>query len=197
MLLAAAQESGWVPYLLFESPGWLMVVLGVGFALTRIIGRRTGNKRLGHLSWIALGLVVLLFATSYFVTTPREKLSVALKELLLAVEDKKFDEVRALVGEEATIAFMGDEMTREEMISRIDRVKFDDIILLNSIALMDSEPNTGTTAFRVNAKGTINDFPGVNVSKWAVRWRYVDGQWVAIRFECIDMGEDALFNRPD
>ncbi len=83
------------------------------------------------------------------------------------------------------------------MIARVDAVQFDDIILLNSAALLDSEPNTGTTAFRVNAKGSFNDFPGVNVSKWAVRWRYVEGKWVAIRFECIDMGADALFNRPD
>jgi multisubunit Na+/H+ antiporter MnhF subunit len=196
-MLAEAVEVGWVPYLLFESPGWLMFFLALCFAVTRIVGRRTSNPRLIHLSWIAVGLIALLFASSYFVTTKREKLSVALKELLLAVEDKKFDEVRALVSEEAMIAFMGAELTREEMIVRVDAVEFDDIILLNSAALLDTEPNTGTTAFRVNAKGAVNDFPGVNVSKWAIRWRYVDNQWVAIRFECIDMGRDAFFNRKD
>lgn len=196
-MLAVAVETGWIPYLLFESPGWLMFFLALCFAGTRIVGRRTGNPRLIHLSWIAVGLIALLFATSYFVTTKREKLTIALRDLLLAVEDKKFDDVRALVSEEAMIAFMGAELTREEMIARVDAVQFDDIILLNSAALMDTEPNTGTTAFRVNAKGTVNDFPSVNVSKWAVRWRYVDGKWVAIRFECIDMGRDAFFNRED
>lgn len=197
MLTLANAQSGWVPYLLFESPGWLLAGLAICFAVTRIVGRRTGNPRLMHLSWIAVVLIAAVFAASYFVTTKREKLTVALRELLQAIEDKQFDDVRALVGEEAMVAFMGDELTREQMIGRIDAVAFDDIILLNSAALLDNEPNTGTTAFRVNAKGTINDFPGVNVSKWAVRWRYVDGKWVAIRFRCIGMGEDAIFNRED
>jgi len=174
-----------------------MFALAICFAVTRILGRRSDNPRLMHLSWIALGLIALLFASSYFVTTPREKLTVALRDLLLAVEDKRFDDVRALVDDEAMVAFMGDELTRDEMIQRVDKVEFDDIILLNSAALLDTEPNTGTTAFRVNAKGAVNDFPGTNVSEWAVRWRYRDGEWVAIRLACIEMGAELLFNRKD
>ena len=55
----------------------------------------------------------------------------------------------------------------------------------------------GITGLRVNAKGSVDDFPGINVSEWAIRWRYDDGQWVAIRLECVDMGADVLFNRED
>ena len=70
MLISAAQ-SGWVPYLFFESPGWLMAFFALCFAATRIAGRRTGNPRVMHLSWISLGLVALLFAASTFVRPPR------------------------------------------------------------------------------------------------------------------------------
>ncbi|MEM9348073.1 MAG: hypothetical protein AAGB26_15805 [Planctomycetota bacterium] len=206
-MLAQAAQSGWLPYLLFESPGWLMVPLAVIWAGTRITGRRTGNKRLMHLSWIALGLVAAVFASSYLVTTQREQLGGALKELLLAVEDKDFDAVRTLVDEQATIAytgkenarpsFMKDELTREEMIGRLDQVRFDDIILIGSSAALDKQRDHGITGMRLNVKGTVGDYPGTQVSEWAVRWKYVDGRWVAIRLECIKIGADALFNRPE
>ena len=196
-MLADAAQSGWAPYLIFESPGWLMACFAFCFAATRILGRRTGNPRLMHLSWIALGLVVLLFAASYFVTTPREKLAAALKDLLLAVEDKRLDDVRARIDEQAMTQFMGDELTREQVISRIDSVKFDDIILLSSSALMDKQQGFGITGLRVNVRGTVADFPGTQVSEWAIRWQEIDGRWVAVRLECLKTGADALFNRPD
>ena len=205
-MLASAAQSGYIPYLLFESPGWLMAGLAVFFAVTRILGRRTGNKRLMHLSWIAVGLIAALFASSYFVTTPREQLSVALKELLLAVEDKRLDDVRTLIDEQATAEYVGDEsappflsvvLTREQMLALIETVRFDDIILINHAAMLDAQDGYGTTSLRVNVKGSVGDFPGTNVSIWGIRWKYVDGRWVAIRFECIEFGGDAWFNRPD
>jgi len=196
-MLADAAQSGWVPYLLFESPGWLMAGLAVGFAVTRILGRRSGNPRLLHLSWIAAGLIGVVFALSTFVTTPREELGVTLKELLLAVEDKRLDDVRQMVDEQAMVQFMGDELTREQMLARIEAVQFDDIILLGSSAVMDKQQGYGITGLRVNAKGTVADLPGTQVSEWAIRWRRVEGRWVAVRLECIKIGVDALFNRPE
>lgn len=197
MLADVAGQSGWVPYLLFESPGWLMVVLAVMWAGTRIIGRRTRNPRVMHLSWIALGLLAAVFAASYFVTTEREELNVALKELLLAVEDKRLDDLRGMVDEQAMTQFMGDELTREQMLARIDSVEFDDIILLGSSALLDPQKGYGSTGLRVNAKGTIADYPGVNVSEWMIRWRRDGDRWVAVRLDCTKFGADALFNRND
>ena len=205
-MLASAAQSGWVPYLLFESPGWLMAGLAVFFAVTRILGRRTGNKRLMHLSWIAVGLIAALFASSYFVTTPREQLTVALKELLLAVEDQRLDDIRTLIDEQATAAYVGEEsappflsvvLTREQMLALIETVEFDDIILLSSYDELDSQAGFGRTIFRVNAKGTVADFPGTNVSEWVIRWKQVGGRWVAIRLECTRFGADAIFNRED
>lgn len=197
MLAQAASQSGWVPYLLFESPGWLLLVLALMWAGTRIIGRRTGNKRVLHLSWIALGLLALVFATSYFVTTQREELNVALKELLLAVEDKRLDDVRGMIEEQAMTQFMGDELTREQVLTRIDGVEFDDIILLGSSALLDPQKGFGSTGLRVNVKGTVADYPGVNVSEWMIRWRRDGDRWVAVRLDCTKFGADALFNRND
>ena len=193
-MLASAAQSGWVPYLLFESPGILMTAFAVCFALTRLIGRRTGNKRVLHLSWVSLGLVAIVFAASYFVTTPRETLAQALKDLLLAVEDKRLTDVERLIDPDAMTLFQGDELTRQQVLDRIDQVQFDDILLLDSSALLDTQQGYGITGLRVNVKGTVADFPGVNVSEWAIRWRQVDGRWVAIRLECIKFGRDALFD---
>ena len=195
MLAQASAQSGWVPYLVFESPGWLMAGLALFFAVTRIAGRRTGNRRLLRLSWVAVGLIAALFAASHLVTTQRERLTLALKDLLLAVEDKRFDDVRARVDEQATVQFMGDELTREQMIARVDRVAFDDILLLDSSSAMDKQQGYGITGLRVNVKGTVADYPGTNVSEWAIRWKYRDGRWVAARLECIRFGADAWLNR--
>lgn len=195
-MLADAAQSGWLPYLIFESPGWLMFGLALGFAITRIVGRRTGNPRLLHLSWIAALLIGGLFASSYFVTTQREELTLALKDLLLAIEDQRLDEVRTMVDEQAMTLFMGDELTREQMLGRIEKVAFDDIVLLDSSALLDAQVGYGITGLRVNAKGSVGDFPGTQVSEWAIRWQRVDDRWVAVRLECVKIGVDALFNRP-
>lgn len=206
-MLAAMTKPGLIPYVLFESPGWAMFTLALCFAVTRILGRRMGNKRLIHLSWIAAGLIALLFATSYFVTTKREKLTVALKELLLAIEDKDFDTARKLVTEKAKVAYSGEEkyrppymdaeMDREKMIGLLNQVEFNDILLMSSVAYLDTQPDIGTTAFRVNVNGSLNGFPGISVSDWAIHWKYVDGKWVATGLECIDMGADSIFKRRD
>ncbi|MEM6258060.1 MAG: hypothetical protein AAGI37_07070 [Planctomycetota bacterium] len=205
-MLAQAAQSGWVPYLLFESPGWLLVPLAVVWAGTRITGRRTGNKRLIHLSWIALGLVAAVFASSYFVTTQREQLGVALKELLLAVEDKRLDDLRTIIDEQATAAYAGDKsappflsgvLTRDQILAQIEAVDFDDIILINQIAKLDPQDGYGTTSFRVNVKASVDDFPGTNVSIWGIRWKRVGERWVVIRIECFEFGGDAWFNRPE
>lgn len=197
MLADAVGQSGWVPYLLFESPGFLMAGFAICFAVTRIVGRRTGNPRVLHLSWIAVGLLAIVFATSYFVTTEREELQVALKDLLLAVEDKRFDDVRGMIDEQAMTQFRGDELTREQVLARIDGVELDDILLLGSSALLDTRKGYGSTGFRVNAKGAVADYPGVNVSEWMIRWRRDNDRWVAVRLDCVEFGADALFNRND
>jgi hypothetical protein len=194
-MLADAAQSGWVPYLLFESPGWLMVFFALSFAATRIIGRRTGNPRLLHLSWISIGAIAVLFAASYFVTTQREELAEAVEALVLAAEDQRMDDLEAMIDPEAMTLFQGDELPRDRVLERIASVEFDDIILLDSSALLDTQAGYGITGLRVNAKGSVNDFPGTNVSDWAIRWRYVDGRWVAIRLECLAFGADAIFNR--
>lgn len=197
MLAPIEQESGWLPYLIFESPGWLMAILAFCFAVTRIVGRRTGNPRLMHLSWISFGLIAALLAASYFVTTPREQINTALKDLLLAVEDKRLADVRSMIDEQAMTQFMGDELTLEQVMHKINAVEFDDIILLSSLVSLGPEPGYGSTIFRVNAKGAVAEFPGVNVSEWVIRWRLVDGRWVAVRLRCTAFGADAIFNRSD
>lgn len=196
-MLVSAAQSGWVPYLLFESPGILMTVFAVCFALARLVGRRLGNRRVLHLSWVSIGLVLAVFAASSIVTTPRETLAQTLDELLLAVEDKRLTDVERLIDPDAMTQFQGDELTRQQVLDRIDSVTFDDILLLDSSALLDTQQGYGITGLRVNVKGTIADYPGVNVSEWAIRWRQVGDRWVAIRLECIKFGAEALFSRPD
>lgn len=190
-----AQQSGWVPFLLFESPGILMAVFAICFALTRLIGRRTGNKRVLHLSWAALALTGVVFAASHWVTTPRETLIQALKDLVAAVEEKRFADVEQMIDPFAVTLFMGDELSRQQVLDRIDAIMFDDILLLDSSALVDTQTGYGITGLRVNVKGTVADYPGVNVSEWAIRWRYEEksGRWVAVRLECLQFGAEGLF----
>ena len=138
-----------------------------------------------------------VFAVSHLVTTPREQLGISLKQLLDAVEAKRLDEVRGLIDPQAMTRFMDEELTREQVIARIESVEFDDIILIGSSALLDPQQGYGSTGLRVNVKGTVADYPGTNVSEWAIRWRYEKeaDRWVAVRLECVKFGADALFHR--
>ena len=172
-----------------------MLVLALGWASLRIAGRRTQNKRLLNLSWVPIGLVVVLYVTSSLVTTQRESLQIALKDLLLAVEDNEPDAIRALIAPEAMTNFQKQELDRDQVLARIDETKIDDIRLIGASVLLDQKKGMGVTGIRVNVKGSLSDIAGTHISEWAIRWRYEDGQWRATRFECIAIGADALFNR--
>ncbi|MGB0767831.1 MAG: nuclear transport factor 2 family protein [Phycisphaeraceae bacterium] len=197
MLASVGEQIGWVPYLLFESPGWLMAGFAIVWAAMRVIGRRTQNPRLLRVSWCFLAGVALTAAAGHFVTTDRERLETALTDLLLAVEDNDLARVRALIDPDATTRFMAKELDRNDVIERIDDATIDDIKLLSKAVLLDNEPGFGTTAIRVNAKGSFADFPGTQVSEWAIRWRLEDDRWRAVRFECVAIGADAIFGRSD
>lgn len=189
-------------YFLFDSP-WLVIAgLAITWTLLRIAGRRSGNKRLLHLSWVALGLIGALWLSATLVTTPREELESQLKALLDAVEDQDIARFREVVLPEAMTRFplngmdvnRASELDRDAVEAQLNRAKFDDIILLNSTAVVDG-PTQGATLIRVRAEGASGGVQGMHFSEWAIRWRRVDGQWRAQRLQCTAVGADAFFNK--
>lgn len=183
-----------VTQILFESPGWAIVVFAIAWALLRVTGRRTDNKRLMHLSWLSLAFVGALVATSSLVTTKREELPKALDAMLLAVEHKDTAKFRQLVLPDAMTGVFNRELTRDQVEAMIDSAKINDLKATSSSVVFEDADNAQTLIL-IRADGSVSDMPGVEISEWAIRWRYTDGQWRAQRLQCIAIGADAIFNR--
>ena len=181
---------------LFESPGLLIAALAVVWAIMRVAGRRTDNKKLMHASWAPLVLCGVVWLVASQVTTKREKLDAALVDLLLSVEDKDMPAFREIVLPDARTQFMGDELTRDQVEARIDQATIDDLMLRRAVvALHENRPELGTTAIRVRAEGAVDAAPGMEFSEWVIRWRYEDDRWRVLGLECISIGPDAIFNK--
>jgi|GEM_PF-2229073 len=198
MLAATNLEANWLTYLVFESPGWALVVLALVWMALRVGGRRSGNKRLVHLSWIPLALVGVLIATSMLVTTKREQLLETQEQMLLAVEAGDYPAFRQAVAEDAEALFppgrSAQTFTRDGMEAQLDQADIGDLLLMGSQAAMINE-DTAVTVIRVRARGDYAGVMGVQVTQWSIQWRYADGRWRAYAFECIKIGVDALLNQ--
>lgn len=178
----------------FESPGLMIAGLAVVWAVMRVVGRRSGNKNLLRGSWVPLGLIVALLLTSMLVTTEREEIADAVDELILAVETEDIAALEKRILPQAMTNFLSREHTRDEVVSLLERTKVEDLTLLSSSVKIDDN-NVGSSLIRVRSKGEAGGIPGIMVSEWAIRWRYEDGAWRALRIECDKMGADAMFNR--
>ncbi len=180
---------------LFESPGLLIAGLAIVWAVMRVAGRRTENKKLMHASWASLVLLGVVWLIASQVTTKREQLEAALGDLLLAVEDKDMPAFRDIVLPDSTTQFMGRDLTRDQVEARINEATIDDLMLRSAVvALHENEPELGTTAIRVRAEGAVAEAQGMEFSEWFIRWKYVDGQWKALLLVCEKIGPDAIFD---
>lgn len=186
--------TNWVTEQLFESPWMIIMGLALVWAVLRVAGRRTGNTRLMRLSWVALALLVGLWALAAVVTTPREAIRDRLDALLLAVEHKQIEDYEDIVLPEATTQFLGMQMTRDQVKRLVESADVKDLLI--TAATIDVQSDEQAAAYiRVRASGTVADGVGVNLSEWAIRWRYEDGQWRALRFECTSVGLQNIFGQ--
>ena len=198
MLAATQLQADWFTHLVFESPGWALVVLALVWMALRVGGRRSGNKRLMHLSWIPLGLVAVLIATSTMVTTKREQLLATQNQMLVVIEDGDYSAFRQIVTADAEALFppgrSAQTFTRDGMEAQLQSADVKDLLLMSSQAAVIDE-TTAVTVIRVRARGDYAGVVGVQVMQWSIEWRYTDGQWQAYAFECTKIGVDALLNR--
>lgn len=199
----------WIEKILFESPWMVIVVLAIVWALMRIVGRRTNNKKIQRASWIPLALLAVLWFTASMVTTKRELLAETLDALLLATEDKDMQTFREIVLPEAKTQIPkevranlpnsfkgivpGNVITRDQFIALLEAVTIKDLILLSS-AVEQISTTEGVTYMRLRAEGSVGGgAPGLELSEWAIRWRYVDDRWKVLWLECTAYGPHTIF----
>jgi len=200
MIAQTSLRTDWVSHIFFESPGWAIVVLAIIWMATRIAGRRTGNKRVAHLSWLPLLLVVALIASSRLVTTKRELLVQTLRTMILSVEQQDFPAFRVVVDERAEAFFPPEpnaqRFTRDMIEAKLKKASVRDIMLQDwSAAMIDDKD--AVTVIRVRAQGDYDGYGGVQLFKWAIEWSYDGSAWKAKRFECLEIGIESLFNNKD
>lgn len=199
MLAAQAElRADWVSHYLFESPWLIIAGLAILWTVLRIAGRRTGNAKLSRISWIPLSLAVVAWFGSVLITTPREELNTALDNMLLAVEDQDFETFRSIVPEDAEAFFppgkAAERHTREQVERRLQDANLSDLILLGADSAMEND-REAVSVIRVRAQGDYRGVSGVQIYKWAIKWRYVDGRWQARHFECLEIGFSIGNNR--
>lgn len=186
--------NDWLARLLFESPGWAIAVLALAWAVLRIGGRRSGNTKLLAWSWLPMGLLAALLVLSSMVTTKREQLPRAMDDLLLAVEDKDLERFRELVMKDAVTRVFVQDMSRYQVEKLIREATVNDlrVTAINPIIKGDA----AATMVHIRADGEVSSMPGIQISRWLIQWRYVDGHWRAYELDCEAMGADAVFNDP-
>ena len=180
-------------HLLFESPGWIILGLAVVWTVMRLVGRRSGNVKLMRASWLPLGLIVSLLACASLVTTPREALAKTMTQLLLAVEYNDMPAFREMVLPEAMTSVFDREMSRDELEKLIGKAKINDLKVTSSS--IHIEGDSAMCMVIIRADGSVANAPGIQLTRWAIRWRLEDDQWRAQRLECLAIGADAVFNR--
>lgn len=186
--------NDWLTTLLFESPGWAIAVLALAWAIMRVGGRRLGNTKLMRWSWLPLGLLAALLVLSSMVTTKREQLPRAMDDLLLAVEDKDMDRFRELVTKDAVTRVFVRDMSRYQVEKLIREARINDLRVTSINTMIKGD--SAATMVHIRADGEVSSMPGIQISRWLIQWRYVDGQWRAHELDCEAMGADAVFNEP-
>jgi len=195
MLLAVELSFDWVSHFLFEDPSWAIVALAVVLVVVRLIGRRTGNKKLLLASWLPLVLMLALWASSSLVTTHREQLVQTMQDMLLSVEDGDMPTFRAIVAEDADIYFPpGDNpprFSRQQVEDRLSPIKVSDILLLGVQSAMVGD-NDAATVIRIRIDAELGGMAGIQIHTWEITWAYRDGRWQATRMQCTEAGFNPL-----
>jgi len=133
---------------------------------------------------------------AWYVQTPRERMSIAMRQLLQAVEEEDLTRFDQLTAEDATGSYFGNELNRAQIDTGLSELTFEDITLLAEVDTFDAGHRIGVTRvrLRVEAEGSfagLEGMLGLDISVWSILWHErEDGQWIAVRFEHEGSGLD-------
>lgn len=173
-----------------ESPWLLMGVLALaGFVAFWVFNTR-GKLRIGFAA-AAIGLALAggVFALASMVTTPREEIMHATRELVRTVVDNDKPGARLLLDD--TLRFdvprVTNELDRESVLTQIDRAH--DIVEMRGHRVLAVRADTrGPEIGRSLVEIWLETSGAPPRTTWQIDWaRLPDGRWVATRIEAVNI----------
>lgn len=175
--------------ILFDNPWALVIVLALAAVVLFIVLNGRGKLRAGLLTAAALLLAAGgAYLTSVLVTTPREQIKQATRELVDATAGVRLNDLERLLDDDLVLRVFGvpRDAGKTETLAAVDkRLGSQYVIREHSIQEMDATidgPRVGRTHVRVHVASDM----GALSSWWRVDWeRGEDDVWRARRIEAL------------
>ena len=182
-LLADIQWPEW----LFGNPWPIATALICAFVILRLLGRKLDRKPLIQASWVSLGLMAAIVASSFFIETTDKKLVRQTKELAAACVGPKLEAFDALAdpGLKVTIKDAAHVMRKGTAVRealRQARIRKADC---SSFEVTWEDKPLAKVAFSVHADGALWSSEGM--TSWQVYWQETPGGWKAVEMRLVNM----------
>ena len=160
---------------LFDTPWWLLALLGGVGAVIFVAGNRRQERpvmRMGlilFLAGVALGLV------SYFVDTDKEKAVARTRAIARAVDQRNWSGLRNLLDPGTTLA---DYTTRDAIVKGGQQTA--ERIGLKNVRLLSVTPTQTQTLITVDVEALSEQdlFPGTTPTSWQFQYQNLGQGWV-------------------
>jgi hypothetical protein len=163
--------------LLFDTPYWLLGLLGVvGIALW-VSGNGRQDKTLQRVGYALLAAGVALFLMSWFVDTDKETVAKRTRQIVTAVEKKDKETLAKLLHPDATL--MG--MTKKEIVEAagkaVDRYHLKNV---RTASVDATQPNRAEVIVDLSVTADVETmvYTGSVPTSWDLVWAKSGGEWL-------------------
>jgi hypothetical protein len=164
---------------LFDTPYWLLGVLGVAAVALLVSSNARQDKRLRAVGLGVLGVAALLALLSYFVDTDKEKVNKRTRQLVQAVEKKDKATVDQLLHPKARLGGR-DGMDKAQIVDRVGTAIDQFNIKAIRITSMDVRPVDEDIEVILSATADMDlqVWSGGVPSDWRLVWEKSGGDWL-------------------
>jgi hypothetical protein len=164
---------------LFDTPYWLLGVVGVAAIALLVSGNSRQDKRLRSAGMAVFGVAVLLGLLSFFVDTDKEKVNKRTRQLVAAVEKKDKDTVGRLLHPQARLGGR-DGMDKGQIVERVGTAV--DQFNIKGIRITSMDVRAVDEDIEVILSATadmdLQVWSGGVPSDWRLVWEKSGGEWL-------------------
>ena len=165
--------------LLFDTPWWLLTLIGIAGIALFMSGNARQNKGLLRSGLVVLLLGILLAVVSYLVDTPREKVIKGTHTLVQAAVERDKTKLAASLHPNASLAGWNRQQIIDGAVVYADRFGLKSATI-TGMEVKEDNASQYTVTMRVIARFQGQNLPYDNVpTDWRLNWwEMPDGKWV-------------------
>jgi hypothetical protein len=184
---------------LFDTPYWLLGVLGVAAIALLVSANSRQDKRLRSAGLAVLGVAVMLALLSFFVDTDKEKVEKRTRQLVAAVEKKDRATVDRLLHPKARLGGR-DGLDKAQILDRVGTAVDQFNIKSIRVTAMDVRATDEDIEVILSAAADLDMqvWSGAVPSDWRLVWEKSGGEWLVreiIPMKVPQMEVGTLINR--